>query len=216
MNILLSFVFLLIVCFVTFLVYKFNNNVPLSSLLADNGFQKRPETTEDVREFVMALLTPFSIIDTYQGTEAERWDESSWFITVDPGGEDPPIRLLTWEQHTQNLPNCVIGRCIGVRKINKLIGLMTRNSFQQLDLTLLPQEHQPYLAKQKGLLLYAEKGSPLADKVDEPIFHLLNKPELNISFAHYHGRICCWTWDLTGFDTFFNTCTSIKSTLQQK
>ncbi len=209
-----ALIILLVVCGVIYDRRK--NSVPLSSVLADNGFHKQRETTPVVHDVLRSFLFFHNIDEIYQGADLKNWDQNSWFLSVDSGCEDSHTYVLVWQQNLVNMPNFVIGRCVGIHTLNKMIRLTTEHLFKSLSMKLLPQEHQPFLSKGKGLLLYSDKSSALTDTLDNKLFQYLHNPALNISFMHYNGTLCCWTQDVSKVHLLFETCTVMKSVFDAK
>ncbi|PIE46636.1 MAG: hypothetical protein CSA42_07475 [Gammaproteobacteria bacterium] len=187
----------------------------LSSVLTINGFHKKIDTTLAVKKFIKSFHVSFHSIDNiYQGTGLKGWNNSSWFLSVNSGCDDPNTCFLVWKQDVLNMPNFVIGRSVGIQKLYKIIRLTTEDIFKSFSIKLLPQEYQPFLSRRKGLLLYSNKNEALTSTIDKELFEYLNNPKLNISLIYYNGTMCCWTQDFSQFDLFFETGQFIKSILK--
>ncbi len=212
---------ILLSVFVIILVFwkvisSFNkNNTVLSSLLTDNGFHRECEATPFVEDYIKSLNLSYHALDTiYRGSKGKDWDNNSWFLDINSGCEDPDTFVLLWKKENTSLPNFVIGRSLGIEKTSRIIRITTENIFKNFSLKLLPEEHQPFLSRKKGLLLYSNKNESLTAAIDNRLFEYINNPELNMSCMHYNGTMCCWTQGFSNFGLFFKTCTYIKNILK--
>ncbi|PID56603.1 hypothetical protein CSB45_10230 [candidate division KSB3 bacterium] len=188
----------------------------MPSVLADNGFHKQHETTPVVQNVIKSFLFFDDIDEVYQGTGLKNWDQNSWLLRVDSGCEDSQTDVLVWQQDLVNMPDFVIGSCVGIHTLNKMIRFTTEDIFKSLSIKLLPQEQQPFLSKRKGLLLYSNKSNALTDTLDENLFQYLHNLPLKISVMHYNGTLCCWTQERSKVDLLFEACTVIRSVFESK
>lgn len=209
-------VFVSIYYFCRFLLQAWQEHKRQMSIFSENEFAERNEITGEIKDFAEKLFKTTNLSMFHQGTGKNQWDQESWFLHVDTGGsDDPPTYLLTWRQNINDIPNFVIGNCVGITKIGKMINLLCKNSWKTLGLELLPDELQPFLYRKKGLLLYSNKKESLINNLPNIIFAKLNNSKLDISFIHFDGRMGCWTQKWNGIANLFKTSKLIKSNIQK-
>ncbi len=164
-------------------------------------FIEEKQPPEEVKAFIEALFPKHHLLPPhYRGSEESIWKRESWLLTVALLRDDlPPLTVLTWEQKGSSLPDFVISPTRGITRTDGFLANFSGvgGRWRHLGLSPLPDTEQPFLSKERGLVLYATQGERLIEKFPPHIFDLLRDSETGLSLAHLGERIACWTQQMT-------------------
>jgi len=127
--------------------------------LLQNDFEPTSECPIEIKELSQIIIDTKPEHDFHKGKSTSKWEQDTWLVNIDPGSDHPSFELLSFKIQARNLPKIVIAPTVGVSKTSGLVGWIVRMNapFKTAGLRLLPDECQPYLSRNKGLLVFADR-----------------------------------------------------------
>jgi hypothetical protein len=165
--------------------------------LRQNDFERVGECPAEIGELSQFIFDKKPEPEFYRGKTTSRWGRDTWLVNIDPGGDAPSFELLLFKIQTQNVPRIAVTPTVGISKTSGLVGWMAKTNapFKTAGLRLLSDEFQPYLSRNKGLLVFADREVHVAAILPEAILAILKTPASSYlgGFALLGNRAALWT-----------------------
>lgn len=162
-----------------------------------NGFQRSENRPPYLDDICKALFDgPIRPGSCYRGTIGSRWGNDSWILDVDKGGgDDPSLQVLITEENSHCIPAFAVGVTDGIDTIGRLFRLLNRmeKPFSKAGFHLLPEPFQPFLMKQKGVVVYATSDFDVQPLILPHVIKSLRSGGYG-GAAWYRARIVVWTY----------------------
>jgi hypothetical protein len=185
--------------------------------LLQNDFEPVSECPAEIEEICQIIFDTKPEHDFLRGKRPSKWGQDTWLVTIDPGGDDPSFELLSFKIQDQNRPKIVITPTVGVSKASGMVGWIVRMSapFKKAGLRLLPDEFQPYLSRNKGLLSFADREVHIEEILPASILaHFKTSDSSHLGgFALLGTRAALWTASRSKFPQMLDLADFIRSQL---
>jgi hypothetical protein len=181
-----------------------------------NGYEIQencPEYIEDIcQELFDNLVRPGFY---YKARLDSEWGEDAWVINVDSGGgDDPSQEVLITKKNPDSFPEFALGLSDGITKINGCFEFIDRfeGTFKKAGFYLLPESHQPFLQKRKGVIVYAKEDIDLRSIILPSVLDSMRSGGHG-GAAFYKGRIIVWTFAESNPNKLFVTARELQKSL---
>jgi hypothetical protein len=206
--------FLMLACFIWWI---FNREKRYRKALLQNDFESASECPIEIEELSQVIFDTKPEHDFHRGKSISKWGQDTWLVNVDPGGDDTSFELLSFKIKAQNLPMIIITPTVGVSRTSGLVGWIVRMSapFKTAGLRLLPDEFQPHLSRNKGLLVFADREVHAEEVLPASILAHLKTSDCSYlgGFGLFGTRAALWTASRSKFAQMLDLADFIRSQL---